>query len=78
MVSKEHHGNWLESIRGNTQPIAPIEEGHRSCSACLIHHMAMKLNRKLHWDPVKERFNNDSEANGMLSRTQRSPYIINA
>ena len=78
MVSKQHHGNWLESIRDNKQPIAPVEEAHRSCSACLVHHIAMKLGRKVYWDPVKEQFKNDNEANGMLSRTQRSPYIINA
>jgi hypothetical protein len=37
----------------------------------------MKLNRKLYWDPIKERFKNDDEANGMLSRTNRWPYVIN-
>jgi len=78
MVSKQHHGNWLESIRDNKQPIAPVEEAHRSCSACLVHHIAMKLGRKVYWDPVKEQFKNDNEANGMLSRNQRFPYIINA
>ena len=77
MVSKQHHGNWLESIRDNKQPIAPVEEAHRSCSACLVHHIAMKLGRKVYWDPVKEQFKNDNEANGMLSRNQRFPYIIN-
>jgi predicted dehydrogenase len=77
-VSTQHHGNWLESIRDNTQPIAPVEEAHRSCSACLIHHIAMKLKRKVYWDPAKEQFKNDPEANAMLSRKQRSPYIINA
>jgi hypothetical protein len=36
----------------------------------------MKLNRKLHWDPVRERFRNDDEANAMLSRPQRPPYGV--
>jgi predicted dehydrogenase len=76
-VSKEHHGNWLEAIRDNKECIAPVEEAHRSCSACLLHHIAMKLDRKVYWDPVKEQFgNNDAEANAMLSRPQRSPYIV--
>jgi hypothetical protein len=75
-VSAEHHGNWLESMVTRQQPIAPVEVGHRSCSACLLHHMAMKLNRKLYWDPVKERFRNDDEANAMLSRPKRAPYIF--
>ncbi len=72
--SKEHHANWLECIRSRQQTIAPVEVAHRACSACLIHHMAMKLKRKLHWDPVRERFRNDDEANAMLSRPQRLPY----
>jgi predicted dehydrogenase len=75
-VSTNHHGNWLESIRDNKQPIAPVEEAHRSCSACLLHHIAMKLNRKVYWDPEKEKFKNDEEADAMLSRPQRHPYIL--
>lgn len=75
-VSKEHHANWLEAIRDDKMPIAPVEEAHRSCSACLLHHIAMKLNRRIYWDPAKERFKNDDEANSMLSRPQRSPYIV--
>jgi predicted dehydrogenase len=76
--SKDHHGNWLESIKSRKETIAPVEVAHRSCSACLLHHIAMKVDRKIYWDPTKERFNNDDEANGMLSRPQRSPYVIKA
>jgi len=76
MVSKEHHLNWLESIRDKTPNIAPVEEAHRSCSTCLVHHIAMKLDRKVYWDPTKEKFNNDEEANKMLSRPQRKPYNL--
>jgi predicted dehydrogenase len=75
-VSKEHHGNWLEAIRDNKATIAPAEEAHRSCSACLLHHISMKLKRKLHWDPAKEQFVNDSQANAMLSRPQRKEYAV--
>jgi len=78
IMSKNHHGNWLEAIRDNKEPIAPVEEAHRSCSACLVHHIAMKLNRKVYWDPGTEKFKNDEEANKMLSRTQRFPYVIKA
>lgn len=73
--SASHHGNWLECIRTRQLPIAPVEVAHRSCSACLLHHIAMKLDRRLHWDPVRERFTNDDEANAMLSRPQRWPYV---
>lgn len=75
-VSKEHHGNWLEAIRDNKPTIAPVEEAHRACSACLLHHIAMKLKRKLYWDPKKEQFKNDDEANKMLSRPQRKAYEV--
>jgi predicted dehydrogenase len=76
IVSKDHHGNWLEAIRDNKQPIAPVEEAHRSCSACLVHHIAMKLDRKIYWDPKTEKFRNDEEANKMLSRPERSAYKL--
>ena len=72
--SKEQHGNWLECIQSGKEPISPVEIGHRACSVCLISHIAMELSRKLNWDPVSERFINDSEANAMLSRPQRAPY----
>ncbi len=74
--SLDHHGNWLEAIRARRQPIAPIEVGHRSCSACLLHHIAMRANRTLRWDPLRERFKDDDEANTLLARPQRPPYII--
>jgi len=75
-VSKEHHGNWLEAIRDNKNPIAPVEEAHRACSACLLHHIAMKLNRKIYWDPAREQFKNDAEATKMLSRPERPAYAV--
>ena len=75
-VSNEHHGNWLEAIRDNKPTIAPVEEAHRACSACLLHHIAMKLKRKVYWDPKKEQFKNDDEANKMLSRPQRKAYEV--
>jgi predicted dehydrogenase len=74
--SADHHGNWLQAIKTRRQPIAPVEVAHRSCSACLLHHIAMRAKRKLYWDPLKERFKNDDEANALLSRPQRAPYIV--
>jgi predicted dehydrogenase len=74
--SDDQHGNWLECIRSRKAPIAPAEIGHRACSTCLVHHIAMKTGRRLHWDPVRERFHNDDEANSMLSRPQRFPYMM--
>lgn len=74
--STDQHGNWLESIASRKQPISPVEIGHRSCSTCLLHHVAMKLKRKIYWDPMNERFINDDEANAMLNRPHRFPYEV--
>ncbi len=74
--STDHHGNWLESIVSRKQPISPVEIGHRSCSTCLLHHIAMKLKRKIYWDPMNERFLNDDEANALLNRPHRFPYEV--
>lgn len=74
--SPEHHGNWLDCIRSRKQTITPAEVAHRSGSACLLVHAAMKVSRKLYWDPVNERFKNDDEANALLSRPQRYPWGI--
>jgi myo-inositol 2-dehydrogenase / D-chiro-inositol 1-dehydrogenase len=72
--SKDQHGNWLECIQSGKTPISPIEIGHRSCSVCLISHVAMKVGRRLEWDPKAEKFVNDADANAHLSRKQRAPY----
>lgn len=72
--STEHHGNWLDAIQGKNELLSPVEIGHRACSVCLVSHIAMKLGRKLTWDPTKEEFVNDPEANSHLSRPQRRPW----
>ena len=72
----DHHGNWLDCVRSRQKPITPAEIGHRATSTCIISHIAMKLGRKLDWDPVLERFKNDDVANAMLSRYDRYPYVI--
>lgn len=76
--SDDQHGNWLDCIRSRKPPIAPAEIGHRACSTCLIHHMAMHTGRRLHWDPAAERFHDDVEANARLSRPQRKGYGFDA
>lgn len=73
--SSEQHANWLECIKTRKEPSAPIEVGHRSLTACLLHHMAMKLNRKIYWDPIREKIaNDDATAKAMLSRPRRKAY----
>ena len=73
----EQHEDWLNAIRSRKDPVAPVEVGHRSCSACLLSHASMKIDGKLHWDPVRERFVDNDKANALLERPQRYPYGTN-
>jgi predicted dehydrogenase len=75
--SPEQHGNWLDCIQNKKPTISPAEVAHRSCSACLVAHAAMKTKGKLYWDPNKEMFKDNVEANKLLSRPQRYPYGTN-
>ena len=71
MPSKDHYRNWLESILTRKDPIAPVDQGARSLEACAVSWIGMKLNRKLNWNPDKEMFIGDAEANAMCSRKAR-------
>ena len=73
-ASPEQHRNWLDCMKSRQLTISPAEVAHRSCTACLIAHIAMKVPGKLRWDPVTERFRDNDAANRMLSRSQRFPY----
>lgn len=53
------------------EPIAPIEQSARSLQACAAAWIGMKLQRKITWDPVKETFPGDAEANALCSRKPR-------
>jgi predicted dehydrogenase len=73
MPSKTHHGNWLESIAANRQPIAPIQQSARSVEACAAAWIGMKLKRKLTWDAATEMFVGDDAANVLRGRKSRKP-----
>jgi myo-inositol 2-dehydrogenase/D-chiro-inositol 1-dehydrogenase len=73
MPSPDHYRNWLESIISRKDPIAPVEQSSRSLEACAVAWIGMKLGRKLTWDPKKEKFTGDDEANSMLARKARKP-----
>jgi predicted dehydrogenase len=70
----DQHGNWLECIKTRKAPISPIEKGHKACVICLISDIAMQYPRKFEWNPDKEMFIDDDEANALLHRDQRKPY----
>jgi predicted dehydrogenase len=73
MPSKTQHGNWLESIVANRQPIAPIQQSARSLEACAVAWIGMKLKRKLTWDTTTEMFAGDDAANALRGRKARKP-----
>jgi myo-inositol 2-dehydrogenase / D-chiro-inositol 1-dehydrogenase len=74
--NNDHHLDWITSMRTRKPAVTNAELAHRSTSACILGWIAMKLGRKLTWDPEKEVFANDEAANAMLSRTERPPYGI--
>ena len=75
-VSSYHKGNFYDCVKSRAETIAPVEVGHRSCSACLLGDIAMRLGRRLRWDPARERFVNDAEADRMLTRPMRAPWYL--
>jgi predicted dehydrogenase len=74
--SNNHKGNFLECIKSRAETIAPVEIAHRSCTVCLLGEIAMRLGRKLKWNPDTERFIGDEQANRMLWRPMRSPWRL--
>jgi predicted dehydrogenase len=74
--SGNHMRDFLGSMRSRKDPAAPVEVGHRSNSICIMTHIAMKLGRKLSWDPVAEKFTGDDEANRLLDYPHRKPWTV--
>ena len=62
-TGRDHIGDWLNAIRTRGTPLCDAETGHRSASVCSLANIAYRLNRPLKWDPVKEQFAGDDEAN---------------
>lgn len=71
-ASDDHYRNWLEAILARTDPIAPVDQSARSLQACAAAWIAMKVGRKLTWDPAREVFLNDAAADAMRGRAPRS------
>ncbi len=74
--SKDHYQNFLDCIITRQETITPAEIAHRSISVGLLCEIAMLTGRKLNWDPQKERFINDPQADNYLRRTFRSPWHL--
>jgi predicted dehydrogenase len=75
-VSSHHVRNFLDAVKSRHDPIVPVEIGHRSASICHLGNIAMKLKRKIKWDPETEKIVGDDEAAAMLNRPKREPWTI--
>ena len=69
-----HVRNFLDCVKSRQRPIADVEGGHQTTTACHLANLSMRLGRKLKWDPVKEEIAGDREAAAMLERPYRKPW----
>ena len=74
--SRGHHADFIANVKSRGECKAPPEVGHSSGTICHLNNIAMLLGRKLKWDPEKEQFINDDEANRMLVRSMRAPWRV--
>jgi predicted dehydrogenase len=70
-----HMKDFLAAIASRGRPVADIEEGYISTTSCIMANLALKLGRTLTWDPQAGKVAGDDEANQLLSRPYRSPWI---
>ena len=75
-TAKLHIQNWLDCVKTREKPNADVEIGHRSISVCHLANIARQIGRKIKWDPDKEIFPGDEEANGYLNRPRRKGYEL--
>lgn len=72
---RRHMLDLLSAIAKRSKPVADIEEGYISTASCILANMSMKLGRSLAWDAVKGCIVGDDEANRLLRRPYRSPWV---
>ncbi len=80
-AKKEGGNNWQNFIdvvrsRDKSKQNAPIEEGHYSCALLHLSNIAYRTGRTINFDPVKEEIIGDKEAQAMMKRTYRAPYVV--
>ena len=74
--SENHPDNFLQCIRTRERPASDAEVGCRSVTVCHLGNIAYWLKRPLRWDPEKERFLDDLEADKMIARAMRAPWRL--
>jgi hypothetical protein len=72
---RAHMKDLLERRRDRGRPVADIEEGYISTTACILANLSMRLGRALEWDNAKGALVGDEEANRLLSRPYRAPWV---
>jgi predicted dehydrogenase len=75
-VSPNHYRNFIDSVKSRQDPIEPVEVGHRTASICHLGNIAMRLKRKIAWNPDTQQCPNDAEATAMLKRPYRGPWAL--
>ncbi len=70
------HRNFLDCVKNRQAPYFPVDIGHRVSTVCHLANLSIRLGRPLLWDPAKERFRNDDEANRLRSRNMRRPWTL--
>ncbi|MHC1765545.1 MAG: Gfo/Idh/MocA family protein [Verrucomicrobiia bacterium] len=70
-----HMQDFLKAIAERGQPVADIEQGYISTASCILANLSMRLGRSLAWDPVQGQVRSDPEANRLLKRPYRSPWV---
>jgi hypothetical protein len=71
-----HVRNFLHCVKTREKPLADIEAGHRSTTACHLGNVAYRVGRKLKWNAQTEKVVGDDEANRLLTRSYRSPWTL--
>jgi predicted dehydrogenase len=71
-----HHQNFLDCVKSRELPICDVEIGHRSATVCHLGNIALRLNRKIQWDPSAEQVIGDAEAAKWVDRPHRAPYTV--
>jgi predicted dehydrogenase len=74
--SNHHYGNFLDCIKSRREPAAPVEQAHRSISIAHLCNIAMRIGRKIRWNPDTEQILNDPAASRFLSRSMREPWHL--
>ncbi len=72
---RHHMQDFLAAIDKRSKPVADIEQGHISTASCILANHAMKLRRTLTWDAATQRVVGDEEANRLLRRAYRKPWV---